>query len=83
MRGEDRGHVTSPEPMRAHLTAAAGLVGREREEVRAVLGNLVRVDRGLALAAEEHSVVDISTYLHTSRYLLSTHLRNTVLLSSS
>ena len=67
MRGEDRGHVTSPEPMRAHLTAAAGLVGREREEVRAVLGNLVRVDRGLALAAE-NSVVDISTYLHTSRY---------------
>ena len=68
MRDEDRGHVTTSQPMRAHLTAAAGLVGREREEVRAVLGNLVRVHCGLALAAE-NSVVDISTYLHTSTYL--------------
>ena len=53
MRGENGGHVTLSQPMRAHLTAAAGLVGREREEVRAVLGNLVRVDSGFALAAEE------------------------------
>ena len=60
--------MTPSQPIRAHLAAAAGLVGREREEVRAVLGNLVRVHRGLALAAEEHRVVDISTYLHTSRY---------------